>query len=85
MEDSSIPSTVVDSGCTSGVGTTDNPCWRTGHTSNKQFILLGGEIVKATEIAEYPFKVRSPAQELHIMPGITEKSLLSTSKFAAAN
>jgi hypothetical protein len=41
--------------------------------------------VKATKIAEYPFKVRSPAQELHITPGITENSLLSTSKFAAAN
>jgi hypothetical protein len=85
MEDGSIPSTVVDSGCTSGVGTTDNPCWRTGRTSNKHFILLGGKIVKATKIAKYPFKVRSPAQDLHIMPGITENSLLSTSKFAVAN
>ncbi len=85
MEDGSIPSTVVDSGCTSGVSTTDNPCWLTSRTSTKQFILSGGKIVKATEIAEYPFKVRSPAQELHITPGITENSLLSTSKFAAAN
>jgi len=85
MEDGTIPSTVVDSGCTSGVGTTDDPCRRTGHTSNKQFILPGGKMVKATKIAEYPFKVRSPAQELHITPGITENSLLSTSKFAVAN
>jgi hypothetical protein len=71
MEDGTIPSTVVDGGCTSGVGTTDNLCRRTGCTSNKQFILPGGKIGKATKIAEYPFKVRSPAQELHIMPGIT--------------
>jgi hypothetical protein len=85
MEDGTIPSTVVDSGCTLGVGTTDDPCWRTGRTSIKQFVLPGGRIVKATKIAEYPFKVRSPAQELHITPGITENSLLSTSKFAAAN
>jgi hypothetical protein len=85
MEDGSIPSTVVDSGCTSEVDTTDDPCQRTGHTSNKQFILPGGKIVKATKIAKYPFKVQSPAQELHIMPGITENSLLSTSKFATAN
>jgi hypothetical protein len=85
MEDSTIPYTLVDSGCTLGVGTTDNPCRRTGHTSNKQFVLPGGKIVKATEISKYLFKVRSPAQELHIMPGITENSLLSTSKFAAAN
>jgi hypothetical protein len=85
MEDGSIPSTAVDSGCTLGVGMTDNPCWRTSCTSNKQFILPGGKIVKATEIAEYLFKVRSLAQKLHIIPGITENSLLSTSKFAAAN
>ncbi len=85
MEGGSIPSTVVDSGCTSGVGTTDDPCQQTGCTSNKQFILPGGKIVKATKIAEYPFKVRSLAQELHITPGITENSLLSTSKFAASN
>jgi hypothetical protein len=85
MEDGTIPSTVVDSGCTSGVGTTDDLCWRTGRTSNKQFILPGSKIVKATKIAEYPFKVQSPAQELHITPGITENSLLSTSKFTAAN
>ncbi len=57
MEDGTIPSTVVDSGCTSGVGTTDDSCRRTGCTSNKQFILPGGKIVKATEIAEDPFKV----------------------------
>jgi hypothetical protein len=85
MEDGSIPSTEVDSGCTSGVGTTDDPCWWTGRTSNKQFILPGSKIVNATKIAEYLFKVRSPAQELHITPSITENSLLSTSKFAAAN
>jgi hypothetical protein len=85
MEDSTISSTVVDSGYTLGVGTTDDPCQRTSHTSNKQFALPGGKIVKATKIAKYPFKVRSPAQELHISPGITENSLLSTSKFAAAN
>jgi hypothetical protein len=72
MEDGTIPSTVVDNGCTSGVSTTDDPCWRTSRTSNKQFILPGGKIVKATKIAEYLFKVRSPAQELHITPGITE-------------
>jgi hypothetical protein len=85
MEDGTIPSTVVDSGCTSGVGTTGDPCQRTGRTSNKHFILPGGKIVKATKIAEYWFKVRFPAQELHITPGITENSLLSTCKFAAAN
>ena len=80
-----IPSTVVDSGCTSGVGTMKDPCHRTGRTSNKEFILPGGEIMAATEIAEYPFSVRDPAKQLHITPGITTNSLLSTSKFAEAN
>jgi hypothetical protein len=36
-------------------------------------------------VAEYPFKVQEPAQELHIRPGIIENLLLSPSKFAAAN
>ncbi len=80
-----IPSTVVDSGCTSGVGTSDYPCQQTGRASKKKFVLPGGKIVNATEIAEYLFKVRVPAQELHITPGVTENSLLSTSKFADAN
>ena len=85
MEDGSIPSTVADSACTLGVGTEDDPCPRTGRASHKRFILPGREIKQATEVAEYPFKVRDPAQELHITPGITENLLLSTSKFAAAN
>jgi hypothetical protein len=80
-----IPSTVVDSGCTLGVGTRDDPCQRIGVTSNKEFMLPGGEIMAATEIAEYPFQVRDPAKHLHITPGITTNSLLSTSKFAAAD
>ncbi len=85
MENGIIPSTVVDSGCTAGVGTSDDLCRRTGHASRKKFVLPGGEIVNATEIAEYPFKVRAPVQELHITPGVTKNSLLSTSKFADAN
>ncbi len=53
--------------------------------SKKKFVLPGSKIVNATEIAEYPFKVRALAQELHITPGVTKNSLLSTSKFADAN
>ncbi len=63
----------------------DNPCQRTGRASKKKFVLPGSKIVNATKIAEYPFKVRAPAQELHITPGVTKNSLLSTSKFANAN
>ncbi len=57
----------------------------TGRASHKRFTLPGGEIKQATEVAEYPFKVQDPVQELHITPSITENSLLSTSKFATAN
>jgi hypothetical protein len=85
MEDGSIPSTVADSACTSGVGTVDDICRCTCQVFNKQFFLPGIEIKPATEITEYPFKVREPAQELHIMPGITKNSLLCTGQFAAAN
>jgi hypothetical protein len=85
MEDGSISFTVADSTCTSGVGTADNTCRRTGQASYKGFVLPGGKIKQATEVAEYPFKVREPAQELHITPSITKNSLLSTGKFAATN
>ncbi len=52
MENGTIPSTVVDSGCTSGVGTSNDPCRQTGRASKKKFVLPGGKIVNATEIAE---------------------------------
>jgi hypothetical protein len=80
-----IPSTVADSAATSGVGTTDDPCRRTGQPSHKQFILPDGTVIPATEIAEYPFEVRKLARVLHITPGVSQNSLLSTVKFADAN
>ncbi len=85
MEDGSIPSTVADGACTSGVGTAEDTCWYTGQVSNKQFVLLGGEIKPRTEITEYLFKVLGLANKLHIMPGITQNLPLSTGHFAAAN
>jgi hypothetical protein len=36
-------------------------------------------------MAEYPFDVRAPANELHITPGVSQHSLLSTGKLADAN
>jgi hypothetical protein len=80
-----IATTVADSGATSGMGTIANPCHCSGRLSNKQFILLNGEVIPATEITEYPFDVRSPAYELHITPGVSQHLLLSTGKFANAN
>jgi len=42
-------------------------------------------VIQATEIVEYPFDVRAPAKELHITPGVSQHSLLSTGKYADAN
>jgi hypothetical protein len=36
-------------------------------------------------MAEYPFNVRAPANKLHITPGVSQHSLLSTGKFSNAN
>jgi hypothetical protein len=83
--DRTIPSTIADSGATSGVGTEDDPSHRTNEPSDKWFILPSSEVIQATEIAEYPFNVRKPAKELHITPGASQHSLLSTGKYADAN
>ena len=42
-------------------------------------------MIQATEKAEYPFNVRAPANELHITPGVSQHSLLSTGEYADAN
>ncbi len=83
--DGSTPSTIADSEATSGEGTKDDPSQRTGKPSDKQFILPSGKVVQTTEIAEYPFNVRAPANELHITPGVSQHSLLSTRKYTDAN
>jgi hypothetical protein len=36
-------------------------------------------------MTEYPFDVRAPANKLHIPPGVSQHSLLSTGKFADVN
>jgi hypothetical protein len=43
--DGTIPSTIADSGATSGVRTKDNQSHRTGEPSNKQFILPSGQLI----------------------------------------
>jgi hypothetical protein len=72
-----IPFAVPDSGSTSSIGTKDDPCRRTGMQSNKVFILPSGQAV-------YPFQVQHPASEVHITPGVTSNSLMSTNLFAQA-
>jgi hypothetical protein len=60
-------------------------CHRSGWLSKKQFILPNSKVIPATEIAEYPFNIRLLANKLHITPGVSQHSLLSTGKFADAN
>ncbi len=67
------------------MGTIADPCHCSGWLSDKRFILPNGKVIPATEIAEYPFGVRLPANELHITPGVSQHSLLSTGTFADAN
>ncbi len=67
------------------MGTIANPCHCSGWLSNKRFILPNSKVIPATEIAKYPFNVRSPANKLHITPGVSQHSLLNTGKFANAN
>jgi hypothetical protein len=43
--DGTIPSTIADSGATSGVGTKDDRSHRTGKPSDKQFILPSGQLI----------------------------------------
>ncbi len=80
-----IPTTIADSTATSGIGTIHDPCQHTGKPSHKQFILPDSTVIPATENAEYPFEVRKLAKNLHITPGISKNSLLSTVKLADEN
>ena len=82
--DGSIPSAVVDSGATSSVGTPTDPFAKTGQQSNKVFRLPNGATEEAREIGELATNVRAPARDVHITPGITEMSLMSTAKFSDA-
>jgi hypothetical protein len=85
IRDGTIATTIADSGATSGVGTTANPCHCSGRPSGKQFILPSGDVIPSTEMAKYSFDVRALANKLHITPGVSQHSLLSTGKFANAN
>ncbi len=82
--DGSIPSTVVDSGATSSIGTPTDPFAKTGRRSNKVFRLPNGVTEEAREIGELATNVRPPARDVHITPGITDTSLISTAKISDA-
>jgi len=82
--DGSIPSAVVDSGATSSIGTPTDQFAKTGRQSNKVFRLPNGATEEAKDIGELATNMQAPARDVHITPGITETSHLSTAKFANA-
>jgi hypothetical protein len=81
---SSIPSIVVDSAATSSVGTPTAPLIPTGCISNKIFQLPDGTRTAAATVSKLVHNVRQPAKDIHIVPSIESKSLLSTAKFVKA-
>jgi hypothetical protein len=85
IQNGTIATTVANTSASSSIGNKDDPSKCTGQPSYKRFILPSGKIVQATEMAEYPFEVRAPANELHITPGVSQDSLFSTSKCADPN
>ena len=89
-----IPTAIADAGATSNCGMDyESSCGRykmqdpfqpTGQTSDKIFQYAGGNLAAATTIKQLPLNVRTPAKEVHIVPGINN-NLISTSKFVDAN
>ena len=82
----SIPFVAADSGATSSVGTKSDSRHfiSTGKKFNKTFRMPNGALESALDIGHLATAVRSPASDIHITPGISETSLISTVKFAEA-
>ena len=61
-----------------------DPCTPTGRKSTKKYKMTTGHIMSGREEALMDHKVQEPAWTCDIMPGVTEDSLISTSKFSNA-
>ncbi len=87
--DGSIPSAIANSGATSSVGTKKdrkrNAFIMTGRQSDKAFRMPNGEVEEASDMDKFQHKVRHPAKDVHIVPGIKRDSLFSIPKFADAS
>ena len=90
-----VPTAIADAGSTSNCGTLPlvsdcgtyemhmDPFLATGQQSDRIFRTACGVLNPAGELKSLPFDVRSPANEVHMVPGFKE-NLLSTSKFVDA-
>ena len=84
VKDGSIPSAVVDSGTTLNVMKPGDPCIKTGRNSAKQYKMATGQTTPGGKEGLLEHELRDPARLCDIVPGITEDSLISTSKMADA-
>ena len=80
VKDGSIPSAVVNSGTTSNVIKPGNPFTKTCRRLSKQYKMATGHITPGGEEALMEHELQDPARTCNIVPGITEDSLVSTSK-----
>ncbi len=78
-----IPSAISDTGATSTAGTLYDPFHTTTEPSNKVFLLPTGGTAHATHLSQLLLDVRAPANQVDIVPNLTQM-LLSGSKFADA-
>eukprot|EP00804_Cyclotella_cryptica_P025741 CCRYP_002933-RA/>CCRYP_002933-RA protein AED:0.36 eAED:0.36 QI:0/0/0/1/1/1/2/0/402 len=78
-----IPSAISDTGATSTAGALHDPFHSTTKPSTKVFLLPTGGTAQATHISQLMLNVRAPANQVDIVPNLTQ-TLLSGSKFAGA-
>lgn len=83
VADGSIPSAISDTGATSTAGAVHDPFHSTTQPSTKVFLLPTGGTAQATHISQLMLNVRAPANQVDIVPNLTQ-TLLSGSKFADA-
>eukprot|EP00804_Cyclotella_cryptica_P024317 CCRYP_015305-RA/>CCRYP_015305-RA protein AED:0.21 eAED:0.21 QI:0/0/0/1/1/1/2/0/741 len=83
IADGTIPSAISDTGATSTAGALHDPFHSTTAPSSKVFLLPTGGTAHATHISQLLLNVRAPANQVDIVPNLTQ-TLLSGSKFADA-
>ena len=82
----SIPSMIADSGTTKTVGTLadEKHFEETDEVSDRVFAVATGALAAATSIKKLKHNLREEARRVHMVPGITTASLLSTGELADA-
>ena len=79
----SIKSVLPDSGASSSTVQSAKDYIETGPKSPKEFQSAFGEVQKATDIVEYPFRLRKEARRVDIVPTL-QSDLMSIGKMADA-